>query len=879
MSRSIRLWNQLSYIGLSNTCSYLSNRRIILCNQLVVLIIIATVMFDVLLMAFHIYCLILFHTLCTSIFLFALLLNKKGYYTQAKYCFLLTSCIIVFTTVFLLGMQSGVYLYYFAIVCATLVLFDHKESGKAIIILSIALLSLLVLHFPPVADGWMIPVPAAEQHMMHIYSLTTSLLVTILCVYHLIKANHHVENELTSAVSAAEGLNKILRAREEELSSNLEHKSKLTFEIDAEKAKLSAIVENANHYIWSVDREYAITYYNSRYKKLFYYRFGADIKAGDNFISLLPRKLARQWKGFYDRALAGEKFSVELPGENFYKELFFNPIVDKDKKVIGVATFMQNINDRKEAEIELIAAKEMAEQATRIKSDFLSNMSHEIRTPMNAVLGISNLLLEQNPRPDQVELLKVLRFSSENLLSLINDILDLQKIEAGKILFEETTFKPKELLHNIVYAFTLQATEKGIHMSLHTDDNLPEVLTGDPVRLTQVLNNLLSNAVKFTSQGSVQLQVAIREKQEDTCSLSFTVTDTGIGIPAEKLEKIFLAFEQAEADTTKRYGGTGLGLAISKKLIELQKGNIWVESTEGVGSSFGFCLAFRINTAATPYNLPDQAPLKADLGHVRLLLVEDNQVNIMIVRKFLQKWNIRADEAENGKQALEKVQQHTYDIVLMDLQMPVMNGLEATSAIRQLAGNYKTLPIIALTADVSADVKEKIKQAGMNHYLAKPFQPADLYQVIASYTLPVSGKPAENILPAVQAENGAKALNYEQIYRMAEGDKQFIQEMLDACLNNIAELQGAYTLSMHNKNIDGLRNSIHKFKSMLHLLNLAELHDLLEKSKEALQTNHTTGEAVSRLIKQTEEECLWVKSELARCKATQENTITDTLYK
>ncbi|MDO1444848.1 ATP-binding protein [Rhodocytophaga aerolata] len=870
MNKFIKLWNRFSYIGLNNTHSYLSNRKIILCNQLGFLVVINTVLYDVFLIAFHIHSLIFLHTLCIGIYLFVFWLNRKGHYTYAKYFLLFTACTEIFYDSLLLGMEAGIYLCYFPLVCAALVLFDYREMDKSLLVLSVSLVSLFALHLPVKLNSWIIPLSPTKLDILYSYSLLTSLLLTILCLYHLIKANYFVENELTSTVLTEESLNKVLTHREEELKTNLEHLSKLTREIDAEKAKLSAIVENANHYIWSLDSEYKLTYYNSRYKKLFYYRFGADIKTGDNFISLLPPKIARQWKGFYDRALAGDKFSVELPGENFYKEVFFNPIIDKDKKVVGVTTFMQNINDRKVAEIELIAAKEMAEQATRIKSDFLSNMSHEIRTPMNAVLGLSNLLLEQNPRPDQVELLKVLRFSSENLLALINDILDLQKIEAGKILFEEATFNIKDLLHTIIYAFTFNAAEKGISITLHTDKNIPEVLTGDPVRLTQVLNNLLSNAIKFTNAGSIKLHVSLTASQGTSCNLSFSVTDTGIGIPAEKLEKIFLAFEQAEPDTTKKYGGTGLGLAISKKLIELQNGKIWVNSLEGIGSTFGFCLPFRTDAAKAAYNLSGQASMKTDLGHIRLLLVEDNQVNIMVAQKFLQKWNITADVAEDGRQALEKVQQKTYDLVLMDLQMPVMNGLEAASAIRRLSGEYEKLSIIALTADVSADIKQKIKEAGMNHYLAKPFHPTDLYQVIVSCTVPVADKPVESSSPAVEPENKAKELNYQQIQKLAEGDKQFMQELLDACLNNISELQGSYTSSMHSKNVDGLRDSMHKFKSLLQLLDLAQLHELLEQSKQVLQTKQDNGEVISQLIKQTEEECSWVKTELSRYKAIQE---------
>jgi PAS domain S-box-containing protein len=764
---------------------------------------------------------------------------------------------------FLLNTQAGTYLYYFPLVCAALILFDYREQAKSLIILSVCLVSLVILHLPIELNGWRIPVSASVQTILFTCSLVTSLLVTILCVFHLIKANYYVENELTTAVSTEEELNRELVTREEELSANLEHLSKLTCEIDGEKAKLSSIVESTNHFIWSVDREYKLVYYNTRYKKLFYYRFGLEIKTGDIVTEIMPVHLVSTWKPFYDRALAGEKFSVELPGENFYKEVFFNPTVDKDKQVIGVTVFMQNINDRKEAEIQLIAAKEMAEQATKIKSDFLSNMSHEIRTPMNAVIGLTHLLLEQNPRPDQLEMLQVLRFSSENLLSLINDILDLQKIEAGKLVFEETAFPLADLLNNIIYAFKLKADEKRIELICQVDEKLPAILTGDSTRLTQILNNLLSNAIKFTETGSVQLQVRLEDESPSACTVNFAVTDTGIGIAKEKMDLIFHAFEQAELDTTRKYGGTGLGLAITKKLIELQKGSIRIESTVGVGTIFNFSIPFSRGTASVKTLFGSASLNRADLSFVRLFLVEDNQVNVMVASKFLQKWNIRVDHAENGRVALEMVQQKEYDIVLMDLQMPVMNGLEASREIRKIAGKCNSLPIIALTADVSQDVKERVTEAGMDDYLTKPFTEKTLFHIIITYCKPAEEKQPVHTAAIVSPDIEGITLNLLKVNQLAQGDQQFAHELLTACLANIHELQASYRLSMLNGNRQSLGESIHKFSSMLHILDLVALQNLLERSKYVLEEK-SLGNQVHLLIEQTEEECSKISKEISR---------------
>jgi CheY-like chemotaxis protein len=398
------------------------------------------------------------------------------------------------------------------------------------------------------------------------------------------------------------------------------------------------------------------------------------------------------------------------------------------------------------------------------------------------------------------------------------------------------------------------------------------VLTGDAVRLTQILNNLLSNAIKFTDKGFVQLQVNLEEDSGENCKVFFIVKDTGIGIGKEKLEKVFQAFEQAERSTTRMYGGTGLGLSITKKLIELQNGHIQVESTEGTGSQFYFSLPFKKGHDMAPRISNSSVVHKADLGHIRLLLVEDNQVNVMVARKFLQRWNIVPELAENGQEALQKLGLQKFDIILMDLQMPVMNGLEATGMIRSTEGINRHVPIIALTADVSADVEERVKAAGINHYLTKPFQEKDLYHALIAYTKPVTQQLDETVFKQNISENDQlQQIDYQQINRLAEGDKQFMNELLAACLDNISELQISYTQSMKSNDEESLRESIHKFRSILHLLQLANLQNLLERSKKVLQIGDPSGEDVCLLIMQTEEECQRVKDELCQYRVTYES--------
>lgn len=378
--------------------------------------------------------------------------------------------------------------------------------------------------------------------------------------------------------------------------------------------------------------------------------------------------------------------------------------------------------------LEILSARDRAEQAMRAKSEFLSTMSHEIRTPLNAVIGFTQLLMDEKPREDQEDHLQTLKFSAENLLHLINDILDYSKIEAGKVELEHTPFEIRRLLNGIRQSLFLKVEEKGIRFHLLVDEALPQFLVGDPVRLGQVISNLASNAVKFTQKGSVTLQVLIEEQNEQGYYLKFSVKDTGIGIDINSQEIIFESFAQASNSTTRQFGGTGLGLAISKRLVEIHGSRLELESELGKGSEF----FFRINMPAgvgEEASLPQPNKPKAeDLSQLRLLIAEDNPVNVKILVKFLEKWNItRIEVAPNGKQAVEMALSKPFDLILMDLHMPVMNGIEATQIIRS---QDKETPIIALTADALPEAQIRVFEIGMDDFVTKPFNPNILYERI-----------------------------------------------------------------------------------------------------------------------------------------------------
>jgi len=409
----------------------------------------------------------------------------------------------------------------------------------------------------------------------------------------------------------------------------------------------------------------------------------------------------------------------------------------------GFVTTYTDVTQRANAERELALAKSAAEVANQSKSEFLANMSHEIRTPMNAIIGLAHLLLKTELTAHQRDYILKMRSSGEHLMGIINDVLDFSKVEAGKLDIEQADFELDDLLDNVASLLTEKCAAKGLDLVFDVAPDVPRHLVGDALRLGQVLINFANNAVKFTERGEVAVSAGVEQRDGQGVLLRFAVRDTGIGLTEEQQGRLFQSFQQADSSITRKFGGTGLGLAISKKLAGLMGGEVGVESEVGVGSTFWFTARLGVGTRARPGASQDGcAASSVDLGAIRgarILLVEDNDINQIVATELLQDAGFVVDVADNGQLALERMEQERYDLVLMDMQMPVMDGIAATREIRR-RDHHRKLPVVAMTANAMAQDRQRCLDAGMNDFLSKPFEPEEVWAVLLKWLGPAQGK-------------------------------------------------------------------------------------------------------------------------------------------
>ncbi len=518
----------------------------------------------------------------------------------------------------------------------------------------------------------------------------------------------------------------------EYISLEIERRKEAETALRYSRKAYKTLVETAPDIIYRINKEGYFTYVNP---------LGFEISGltedevyNMRYIDVVDEKFKNRIGSFYIKQVRDKVPStyMEFPLVNRWnREIWVGQkvqLIYKDGEYDGVLAIARDITEIRRIREDLKKAKIEAEASSKAKEAFLANMSHEIRTPMNAIVGMSKLLKQTEINSEQAKYLNAISTSSSNLIVLINDILDLSKIESGKLELEKLGFSLSELIESLFYTQKMLSDQKGIEFHYTIDSNIPKALHGDPYRLNQILTNLINNAIKFTNIGRVELAVHHKITKDQMCLLEFRIKDSGIGIAEGKLKDIFDAFSQADTSITRKFGGTGLGLAITQHLVMLMNGEIDVQSTLGSGTEF---------KVRIPLEIADKVDVKVeetidsellDLKGLRLLLVEDNRINRMLAFSLLNKWGISYDWAEHGEEAIQLLYENSYDLILMDMQMPVMDGIETTLKIRNEM--HLDIPIIALTANAFKDDAQRCIESGMNDVVTKPFEPSVLYNKI-----------------------------------------------------------------------------------------------------------------------------------------------------
>ncbi len=548
--------------------------------------------------------------------------------------------------------------------------------------------------------------------------------------------------------------------------------------------------------------------------------------------------------------------------DHHLKDVLFNGFVYKDenKKVIGAVMVARDIAKQKKIEKELIEAKntaemaqskaekatKIAEDAVKSKQQFLSNMSHEIRTPMNAIIGFTKVILKTELTAKQKEYLTAIKMSGDALIVLINDILDLAKVDSGKMIFEKIPFKLSLSINAMLHLFETKIQEKNLALKIDYDKNIPTVLLGDPVRLNQIILNLVSNAVKFTSQGSIAVLVKMLGENEEKVTIEFSVSDTGIGVDEEKLGRIFENFQQATSGTSRLYGGTGLGLAIVKELVELQGGNIAVKSKLDEGSIFSFILNFE-KTNTNEILEQEIIELDSNIKDIKILVVEDMALNQLLMKTLLDDFGFESDITSNGKLAIEKLATKTYDIILMDLQMPEMNGFEATEYIRNTLKS--TIPIIALTADVTTVDVAKCKAIGMNDYIAKPVDERLLYSKIISFAKKPTVIVSKELLEeAIADKKIIKCIDLSYLNTRTKSSPTLMMEMMIIYLQQTPTLIEEMKTSFVEKNWTNLDAVIHKMLPSFSIIGISKDYEAMAKKIQLYATSKKEENGIDNMV-------------------------------
>lgn len=602
--------------------------------------------------------------------------------------------------------------------------------------------------------------------------------------------------------------------------------------------------------------------------------------------------IGTDFAGYFTEPKKARKVYKEVFAEGFVKnyplividdtltDVLFNGSVYKDEtgNVLGAVVVARVNTEQKKFEKALTeakvfaelstkiaeVAKDKAERATRLaidavesKQQFLSNMSHEIRTPLNAIIGFTKVILKTELTAKQKEYLQAIKMSGDALIVLINDILDLAKVNSGKMTYEQIPFKLASSISAMLNLFETKIQEKNLELEVDYDSKIPELLLGDPVRLHQIILNLVSNAVKFTNKGKITVGITLLNQNEENVLINFSVTDTGIGILEENFEKIFENFQQASSGTSREYGGTGLGLAIVKQLVEQQGGTIGIKSIPDGGSMFSFVLGFNKTNAATLFE-KESIELDTEKKNINVLVVEDIKLNQLLMKTVLDDFGFDCDIAENGRIAIEKMMTTSFDIILMDLQMPEMNGFEATDHIRKKLNSK--IPIIALTADVTTVDLQKCKKIGMNDYISKPIDERILYSKIMG----IIKKPKSANTPGETEKTTGKnrCIDLAYLSRRTKSNPTLMIEMISLYLEQTPPLISLMKQSFLDNDWHSLHAAVHKIIPSFSIMGIGMNFENMARKVQDFAKNKSQTEEVRDLVMQLENVCTQACNEL-----------------
>ncbi|MFI5193127.1 MAG: ATP-binding protein [Chitinophagales bacterium] len=692
------VYQDIVYSGLDDSTTSSKRKKIIRFNQFIFLTLCGNLLSVVSYFSLSLYISALINLSSGYIFILAFHLNAKKRFEMARIIAVVNLNLYLIVMNYMEGLRAGEYLLYFPyFLVMTLVIDVKKNFTELKFVYLITIISVLVcFNVSPFENYYQVRI-AGMFARLYSSNLAISLTLTTFFSYFIFRVNRDNEEAILK-----------------------------------EKHFVDTIYNTSLDGVLIMDAEYrTIIGCNNRACELLQIRNKKEIEGTPiehwftsehiNLFKSIEMKLAnhqaRDWQG---------ELALTSSEKTFFAFVNIVPFLDNNRWFLKISIL--DLSEIKTAQFELMKAKQKAEVASQAKSRFLSNMSHELRTPLNGIIGTSNLLLQEDYLPDQKSHLDILKYSSEHMMMLINEILDFNKIEVGKLQLGQEPVDLKKFLEKITLQFAAQAHAKHIGFKTDIDENLDIEVMTDETRLNQVFSNLLSNAIKFTHYGEIVVVARKIYSTSQKATIQFMVKDSGIGIPANKQQEIFESFTQADVNTTRKYGGTGLGLAITKKLVSLFHGELQLESEEGRGSTFHFTLKLTISENRKRYINEDKVKQLCTFPGVKVMVAEDNAINMSIARRFLNKWGIEVKEAYNGKQAVELFSQHKFDLVLIDLEMPEMDGITALGEIKKI---NPAVPAIAFTAAVYDDMRADLLRKGFMEFVPKPFRPEDLHNKIS----------------------------------------------------------------------------------------------------------------------------------------------------